>query len=61
MVFANSPTSPLASSGTEETVTAPSSEASAVHHHTGKAQRDGDDLRPRPELEGAEQRHDAGS
>ena len=45
-VFCRPPTSPLCSSGTDDTVTAPSCEASAPDAEPGQQHRPGDDLGP---------------
>ena len=59
-VFCRPPTSPLSSSGTDETVTAPSWDASAPDAETGQEQRHGDDLGTGPGLERRDEGDDAG-
>ena len=59
-VFCRPPTSPLCSSGTEETVTLPSCEASAPIPRPGQQQRHGDDLRPRAGVERGDQDDEPG-
>ena len=58
-VFWMPPTSPLCSSGTEDTVTLPSCDAIAPTR-PGEKQRPGHDLRPGAHVKQADQQHHAG-
>ena len=59
-VFCRPPTSPLCSSGTEETVTAPSCEDERTDAQPGQQHRHRDDLGAGPGVEREDQRDDAG-